>query len=67
MKIEDEDSCNITQGFVHTPPLPPDELLHWTTGVWHNCPGAIWRCTLTFGNLAFTHRGVEQLGSSLGS
>ena len=28
---------------------------------------AIWRCTRTFGNLAFTRRGVEQLGSSLGS
>ena len=22
--------CNITQGFVHTPPLPADELLRWT-------------------------------------
>lgn len=21
--------CNITQGFVHTPPLPADELLSW--------------------------------------
>ena len=21
--------CNITQGFVHTPPLPADELLPW--------------------------------------
>ena len=21
--------CNITQGFVHTPPLPAEELLRW--------------------------------------
>ena len=24
--------CTITQGFVHTPPLPADELLRWTAG-----------------------------------
>jgi diguanylate cyclase (GGDEF)-like protein len=24
--------CTITQGFVHSPPLPPDELEHWITG-----------------------------------
>jgi diguanylate cyclase len=23
--------CTITQGFVHSPPLPPDDLLHWIT------------------------------------
>ena len=23
--------CTITQGFVHTPPLPPDDLQHWIT------------------------------------
>ena len=28
---------------------------------------AIWKCTSAFGNVAFTRRGVEQLGSSLGS
>lgn len=28
---------------------------------------AIWRLRRGPGNLAFTHRGVEQLGSSLGS
>jgi diguanylate cyclase len=22
--------CNLTQGYVHTPPLPADELLEWT-------------------------------------
>jgi hypothetical protein len=27
-------SCNITQGFVHTPPLPADELLRWIA----HCP-----------------------------
>ena len=21
--------CNITQGYIHTPPLPPEELLAW--------------------------------------
>jgi EAL domain-containing protein (putative c-di-GMP-specific phosphodiesterase class I) len=21
--------CTITQGFVHTPPLPPDDLVDW--------------------------------------
>jgi diguanylate cyclase (GGDEF)-like protein len=24
--------CTITQGFVHTPPLPPDDLLRWING-----------------------------------
>jgi EAL domain-containing protein (putative c-di-GMP-specific phosphodiesterase class I) len=24
--------CTITQGFVHSPPLPPDELLRWIAG-----------------------------------
>jgi diguanylate cyclase (GGDEF)-like protein len=24
--------CNITQGFVHTPPLPADELMRWIAG-----------------------------------
>ncbi len=23
--------CTITQGFVHTPPLPPEELWRWIT------------------------------------
>ena len=23
--------CTITQGFVHSPPLPPDDLQHWIT------------------------------------
>jgi diguanylate cyclase len=23
--------CTITQGFVHSPPLPPDELRRWIT------------------------------------
>jgi hypothetical protein len=31
------------------------------------CQQAIWKWGYTFGNLAFTRRGVEQLGSSLGS
>ena len=33
----------------------------------YGCQEAIWRCTRSLGNLAFTRRGVEQLGSSLGS
>ncbi len=58
--------CNLTQGYVHTPPLPADELLE-CTAAHPRRQRAIWRCTPTFGNLVFTRRGVEQLGSSLGS
>ena len=28
--------CNLTQGYVHTPPLPADELLEWM----HRCTPA---------------------------
>ena len=59
--------CNITQGFVHTAPLPAEELLRWIARSTRSFRWRIWRFTRTFGNLAFTRRGVEQLGSSLGS
>ena len=60
--------CNITQGYVHTPPLPGERAAERGSPV-HALRSrrAIWRCTRTFGSLAFTRRGVEQLGSSLGS
>ena len=52
---------------MHAPPLPADDLLLRVARYATCFDEVIWSCTRTFGNLVFTRRGVEQLGSSLGS
>ena len=73
-EAEDEDTlgalrrygCNISQGSFTPCPCPPTTCCCGSP-VRPSSHEVIWRFTRTFGNLAFTRRGVEQLGSSLGS